>query len=92
MGCVSCSLTERSPHRSPRTRKKYIEQFLERKLDEEMCTKASDEAKRIPNVPFRKLISELQFVAQCTKPDKAFVVHAVSNFNNNTGEAHWTAA
>ncbi|KXJ75469.1 hypothetical protein RP20_CCG011674 [Aedes albopictus] len=62
------------------------------KLSKEMSPKSSDEVERMANVPFRELVGGLQFVAQCTRPDIAFAVNAVSSYNSNPGEAHWMAA
>lgn len=62
------------------------------KLTKDMCPKSSDEAERMSKVPFRELVGGLQFLAQCTRPDVSFAVNAISSFNSNPGEAHWTAA
>ncbi|XP_062558272.1 uncharacterized protein LOC134223148 [Armigeres subalbatus] len=44
------------------------------------------------NVPYRELVGGLQFLAQCTRPDIAYSVNAVSSLCSNPGETHWTAA
>ncbi|KXJ75549.1 hypothetical protein RP20_CCG011535 [Aedes albopictus] len=53
------------------------------KLSKAMSPKSPDGAERMANVPSRELVGGLQFVAQCTRPDIAFAVNAVSSFNSN---------
>ncbi|XP_058456454.1 uncharacterized protein LOC131433864 [Malaya genurostris] len=56
-----------------------------------MCPKSTDEIAKMEKVPFRELVGGLQFVSQCTRPDIAFAVNAISSFCSNPVEIHWIA-
>lgn len=62
------------------------------RLTKAMSPKTEQEKERMQNVPYRELVGGLQFLAQCTRPDIAYSVNAVSSFCSNPGETHWTAA
>ncbi|BES99741.1 Hydra magnipapillata [Nesidiocoris tenuis] len=83
--------------------KKYIEDLLEKykmtncrtvttpvevglKLD-----KRPSDAEE-PQVPYRSLIGSLMYLAVATRPDIAFAVNSLSQFNESYGTEHWKAA
>ena len=43
-------------------------------------------------LPFRELVGALMYLAIATRPDIAYAVSALSQFNTCFGETHWTAA
>ncbi|KXJ78520.1 hypothetical protein RP20_CCG004375 [Aedes albopictus] len=65
---------------------------VNQRLVKAMSPKTQQEKERMHSVPYRELVGGLQFLAQCTRPDIAYAVNAVSSFCGNPGEAHWTAA
>lgn len=44
------------------------------------------------DVPYRELIGYLMYLAVTTRPDIAYVISSLSQFNNKYGPEHWTAA
>ena len=49
----------------------------------------SDEEKRLP---YRELVGALMYLAVATRPDIAFAVSALSQFNTNYSQIHWSVA
>lgn len=47
---------------------------------------------RDKDLPFRELIGMLMYLTTCTRPDIAFAVSHLSQFNNCFNETHWMAA
>ncbi|GJX52970.1 hypothetical protein Tco_0281339, partial [Tanacetum coccineum] len=45
----------------------------------------------LPNVPYASVVGSIMYVVRCTRPDVAFVQNITSHFQQNSGEAHWTA-
>ncbi|KAL0276778.1 UNVERIFIED_CONTAM: hypothetical protein PYX00_004278 [Menopon gallinae] len=50
------------------------------------------EKKTSNNLPFRELIGALMWLSVATRPDIAYAVNSLSQFNNCFGRTHWTAA
>lgn len=48
--------------------------------------------KCLPNVPYQKLIGSLMYLAVLTRPDIAYSVSYLSQFNNCYGHTHWNYA
>lgn len=61
------------------------------KLSMEMCPKNDAERKQMENVPYRQAVGCIAHLAQVSRPDIAYALSVVSRFNNNPGQAHWTA-
>ena len=53
--------------------------------------KSIEEAARMKNVPYRAAVGSLMHLAVGTRPDIAFTVSTVVQFNNAPGLAHWEA-
>ncbi|XP_036340619.1 secreted RxLR effector protein 161-like [Rhagoletis pomonella] len=49
------------------------------------------ETKIVSNVPYQEAVGCVLYLAQCTRPDISFSVASVSQFNQQHGQAHWTA-
>ncbi|GJR83839.1 hypothetical protein Tco_0154624 [Tanacetum coccineum] len=58
-------------------------------LDEHLAT--FREMKRMQNVPFASAVGSIMYAMRCTRPDVAFTQNITSRFQQNSGEAHWTA-
>lgn len=57
--------------------------------DEASSQEEKDEMKQ---VPYRELIGSLNYLANTTRPDLAFVTNVLSRFCANLGSIHWRAA
>ena len=62
------------------------------KLTKEMSPASPEEKEKMREIPYRELVGSLMFCAVTTRPDIAFAVAQVSQFNSNPGEKHWIAA
>ncbi|GBL78726.1 Retrovirus-related Pol polyprotein from transposon TNT 1-94 [Araneus ventricosus] len=62
------------------------------KLTKEMCPKTEAEKAEMSLYPYRSLIGSLMYLAICTRPDICHTVSYLSQFNENPGMPHWTAA
>nr|GEV49026.1 retrotransposon protein, putative, Ty1-copia subclass [Tanacetum cinerariifolium] len=60
-------------------------------LSKSQCATTSAEMKRMHNVPYALDIGSIMYVVRCTRPDVAFAQNITSRFQQNFGEAHWTA-
>jgi hypothetical protein len=49
-------------------------------------------SKELPDVPYQRLIGSLMYVAVCTRPDVAYAVNYLSQFNTCYSIAHWNCA
>ncbi|GBM31933.1 Retrovirus-related Pol polyprotein from transposon TNT 1-94 [Araneus ventricosus] len=62
------------------------------KLTKEMCPKTEAEKDEMSLYPYRSLIGSLMYLAIYTRPDICHTVRHLSQFNENPGMPHWTAA
>ncbi|KRX56900.1 Retrovirus-related Pol polyprotein from transposon TNT 1-94 [Trichinella sp. T9] len=62
------------------------------KLSAEMCPRTETEKAEMQNTPYRSLVGSLMYLSVSTRPDIAFAVSLLSQFNENYGSQHWTAA
>ncbi|GKA52119.1 hypothetical protein Tco_0745315 [Tanacetum coccineum] len=60
-------------------------------LNKSQCATTSAEMKRIQNVPYASAVGSIMYAVRCTRPDVAFAKNITSRFQQNPGEAHWTA-
>ncbi|GJW73423.1 retrotransposon protein, putative, ty1-copia subclass [Tanacetum coccineum] len=60
-------------------------------LNKSQCATTSAEMKRMQNVPYASAVGSIMYVVRCTRPDVAFAQNITSRFQQNPGEAHWTA-
>lgn len=54
--------------------------------------KAKNETEILKNIPYQELIGCLLYLSQGTRPDIAYIVNALSRFNNAPIASHWIAA
>jgi len=57
-----------------------------------MCPKTEDEREDVSNVPYQSLVGGLMWLAVSKRPDIAFAVSALSQYNTNFGKQHWIVA
>lgn len=50
------------------------------------------EEEEAPEIPYQNLVGALLYLVRCTRPDIAFIVRKLSQFNLCYGQRHWTAA
>ncbi|KRZ72506.1 Retrovirus-related Pol polyprotein from transposon TNT 1-94, partial [Trichinella sp. T8] len=62
------------------------------KLSAEMCPRTETEKAEMQNMPYRSLVGSLMYLSVSTRPDIAFAVSLLSQFNENYGSQHWTGA
>ncbi|GKE12542.1 retrotransposon protein, putative, ty1-copia subclass [Tanacetum coccineum] len=60
-------------------------------LNKSQCATTSAEMKRMQNVPYASAVGSIMYAVRCTRPDVAFAQNITSRFQQNPGEAHWTA-
>ncbi|GKF16708.1 hypothetical protein Tco_0061626 [Tanacetum coccineum] len=60
-------------------------------LNKSQCATTSAEMKRMQNVLYALAIGSIMYAVRCTRPDVAFAQNITSRFQQNPGEAHWTA-
>lgn len=62
------------------------------KLSKEMKPKTTEEVEEMKKVLYRSLIGSLMYLAVSTRPDIAYAVSTLSQFNQNPGSGHWISA
>ena len=62
------------------------------KLTKEMEPSTEEESQEMKGVPYQSLIGSLMYLAVSTRPDIAYAVSALSQYNRNPGKTHWSAA
>jgi hypothetical protein len=50
-----------------------------------------DDVERMSRVPYASAIGSIMYAMTCTRPDVSFALSMVSRYQDNPGEAHWTA-
>nr|GEU60626.1 hypothetical protein [Tanacetum cinerariifolium] len=53
--------------------------------------KSMRDNKRMQNIPYALAVGSIMYVVRCTRPDVAFAQYITSQFQQNPGDAHWTA-
>ena len=61
------------------------------KLTKEMCPKTQEEVEEMKRIPYQSVIGSLMYCMLRTRPDIAFPVGALSQYNTNYGKPHWIA-
>lgn len=59
------------------------------KLTREMSPSSPNEKEKMQSIPYQEAVGSVLYLVQCTRPDIAFSVANVSQFNQNPGPAHW---
>ncbi|XP_043471732.1 secreted RxLR effector protein 161-like [Leptopilina heterotoma] len=62
------------------------------KLSIEDALKTNEEINEMRNVPYQSLIGALIYLVVSTRPDIAYTISVLSQFNVNPGRMHWVAA
>nr|GEX24056.1 hypothetical protein [Tanacetum cinerariifolium] len=60
-------------------------------LSKSQCATTFADMKRMQNVSYALAVGSIMYVVSCTKPDVAFAQNITIRFQQNSGEAHWTA-
>ena len=62
------------------------------KLSKKMEPITKEEISEMKMIPYQSLIGSLMYLAVSTRPDIAYSVYFLSQYNTNPGKAHWMAA
>nr|GEV41445.1 hypothetical protein [Tanacetum cinerariifolium] len=60
-------------------------------LSKSQCATTSAEINRMQNVPYASSVRCIMYAVRCIRPDVAFMQNITRRFQQNFGEAHWTA-
>nr|GEX56926.1 retrotransposon protein, putative, Ty1-copia subclass [Tanacetum cinerariifolium] len=60
-------------------------------LSKSQCATTYAEMKRMQNVPYASAIGSIMYAVRCIRHDVAFAQNITSQFQQNSGEAHWIA-
>ena len=60
-----------------------------KKLSKAMCPKTPEEIEEMKNIPYQSAVGSLMYLMLGTRPDIAFAVGALSQFNSNYGKEYW---
>ncbi|KAK4406272.1 Retrovirus-related Pol polyprotein from transposon TNT 1-94 [Sesamum angolense] len=61
------------------------------KLSKQQSPKTDEELKKMLDVPYASAVGNIQYVAQCTRPNVAYALSVMSRYLACAGEPHWTA-
>ncbi|KAL0292798.1 UNVERIFIED_CONTAM: Secreted RxLR effector protein [Sesamum radiatum] len=61
------------------------------KLSKKQSPKTNEELKRMSNIPYVSAVGSIQYIVQCTRPDVAYALSAMSRYQACIREAHWDA-
>jgi hypothetical protein len=61
-------------------------------LTKELGPDNEAEKRRMSKIPYRSAVGSLMYASMATRPDITFTVQHLSQFFENPGQAHWTAA
>ncbi|HEV7737050.1 MAG TPA: reverse transcriptase domain-containing protein [Chlamydiales bacterium] len=61
-------------------------------LSKDLSPKDETERDRMKKIPYREAIGSLMYAATSTRPDISFATHKLSQYLEDPGQAHWTAA
>ncbi|GJT83981.1 putative RNA-directed DNA polymerase [Tanacetum coccineum] len=78
-------------YRMDNSKRSSIPMQVDLHLKKFQCATTSVEMKRIQNVPYASAVGSIMYAVRCTRPDVAFAQNITSRFQQNPGEAHWTA-
>lgn len=60
-------------------------------LSKDQCPSTAEDIQAMRRIPYQNAVGALNHAAVMTRPDIAFAVHKVAQFNANPGMVHWTA-
>ena len=60
-------------------------------LSKSMSPKLDEDRLKMSNIPYASVVGSLMYAMLCTRPDIAYAVSVVSQFQANPGEQHWMA-
>ncbi|GJS72916.1 retrotransposon protein, putative, ty1-copia subclass [Tanacetum coccineum] len=87
--CLSLQILKR--YRMDNSKRGSIPMQVDLHLNKSQCATTSAKMKRMQNVPYASAVGSIMYDVRCTRPDVAFAQNITSRFQQNPGEAHWTA-
>lgn len=61
------------------------------KLTKDMCPEIQEDIDEMKDIPYQSAVGSLMYLMLGTRPDLAYPVKVVSQFNSNPGKQHWQA-
>ena len=61
------------------------------KIGKSQCPSSQDERDRMSRVPYASAVGSIMYAMTCTRPDVSYALSMVSRYQQDPGEAHWTA-
>jgi hypothetical protein len=61
------------------------------KLTKNMCPQTQEEIDEIKDIPYQSAVGSLMYLILGTRPDLAYPIRVLSQFNSNPGKQHWQA-
>lgn len=62
------------------------------RLTKKMAPTTNEEVEEMSEIPYQSLVGALMYLTVATRPDLAYTVNLLSQFNTNPGKEHWQAA
>ena len=60
-------------------------------LSKAQCHSTQDERDRMTKIPYASAIGSIMYAMKCTRPDVSYALRAMSRYQSDPGEGHWTA-
>nr|GEY73628.1 retrotransposon protein, putative, Ty1-copia subclass [Tanacetum cinerariifolium] len=78
-------------YRMDNSKRGYILMEVDLHLSKSQCATTSAVMKPMQSVSYASAVVSIMYVVRCTRPDVAFTQNNTSRFQQNSGEAYWTA-
>lgn len=73
------------------SKKGYLPMQEQHGLSSQVCASTPAEVEYMKRVPYASAVESIMYAVKSTRPDVAFAQNLTSRYQQNPGEAHWTA-
>jgi hypothetical protein len=70
--------------------KESVTQGVTITLSKKQCPSTPDEQDRMRVIHYASTIGSVMYTTLCTRPDVSYILSAMSKYQSDFGEAHWT--